>query len=339
MAQPIDEFGLIRRFFAPLAAGEAGALDLRDDAAILRPDPGCDLVLSADTIIAGVHFPEDMNAGDVARRALRVNLSDIASKGATPRGYMLALQISDAIDENWLQDFADGLAGDQEIYRLGLLGGDTTRTPGPLAISISIVGQVSENNMIQRAGARPGDDVYVTGTIGDAMLGLAVLQGRLVPPDVVTRDGLVTRFVLPQPRVAAGSRLVGLAHAAADVSDGLVADLGHICEASGLAADICLEDVPLSDAARSAVTVDQPLRLSLLAGGDDYEIVFTAPVPLRTDIASVARETGVAMTRIGEVVERDSRDRPVRVFDGSGRELDTGHGGYRHFERQVPQGT
>jgi len=338
MKQPFDEFGLIRRFFVPLAAGEEGALDLRDDAAILRPDPGCDLVLSADTIIAGVHFPEDMDAGDVARRALRVNLSDIASKGATPRGYMLALQISDSIDEDWLQAFADGLAGDQETYRLGLLGGDTTRTPGPLTINISMVGQVSEKKMIQRVGARIGDDVYVTGTIGDATLGLAVLQGRIEPPDVATRDDLVTRFVLPQPRVAAGPLLVGLAHAAADVSDGLVADLGHICEASGLAANICLEDVPLSDAARTAITADQPLRLSLLAGGDDYEIIFTAPIPLRADIASVAHETGVAMTRIGEVVERDLRDRPVRVFDGSGQELETGHGGYLHFERYAPQG-
>ena len=339
MAHPIDEFGLIRRFFAPLAAGEAGALDLRDDAAILRPDPGCELVLSADTIIAGVHFPEDMDAGDVARRALRVNLSDIAAKGAVPRGYMLALQISDAIDEDWLQAFADGLARDQETYGLGLLGGDTTHTPGPLAINISIIGQVSENKTIQRAGAQPGDDVYVTGTIGDAMLGLAVLQGRIALPDSATGDDLVARFAQPQPRVGAGPRLVGLAHAAADVSDGLVADLGHICEASGLAADIRLEDLPLSDAARAVVTDDQPLRLSLLAGGDDYEIVFTAPVPLRVDIASVARETAVSMTRIGEVVERDSRDRPVRVFDGTGRELDTGHGGYQHFGRQAPQGS
>ncbi len=337
MARITDEFGLIRRFFAPLAAGEDGALDLRDDAAVLRPNPGCELVLSADTIIAGVHFPDDADAGDIARRALRVNLSDIAAKGALPRGYLLSLQISDGIDEDWLSAFAQALAQDQETYGLRLLGGDTTRTPGPLAINISIIGQISENKAIRRTGARRGDDVYVTGTIGDAVLGLAILQSRISPPDVAFRDELVSRFASPQPRVTAGPGLVGLAHASADVSDGLVADLGHICEASDMGADIRLEDIPVSDAARSVVTDNQPLRLSLLSGGDDYEIVFTAPVEARADIASVALETGVAMTRIGQIVERGSRDRPVHVLDGAGRELDIGHGGYRHFEREVPQ--
>lgn len=333
MAHITDEFGLIRQYFAPLAAGEAGALDLRDDAAVLRPDPGCDLVLSTDTLVAGVHFPENTPPGDIARRALRVNLSDIAAKGATPRGYLMSLQLTDDIDGAWLRDFAEALAADQQTYALGLFGGDTTRTPGPFAINIGIFGQVSENSTIKRSGARPGDDVYVTGSIGDACLGLMLLQGRISLDPGDLRADLIGRFSHPQPRVQLGPKLVGLAHAAADVSDGLIADLGHICEASGTSAVMRISDVPLSDAARTAVTDNQPLRLSLLSGGDDYEIVFTAPVSARADIASVGTQTGVAITRIGEIGERGSRDRPVIVHDDDGGELDTGDGGYQHFRR------
>ncbi|MBO6782988.1 MAG: thiamine-phosphate kinase [Alphaproteobacteria bacterium] len=337
MAAPIDEFELIARHFAPLAGNTPGALGLRDDAGLIRVPDGMDLVVSADTVVAGIHFPDDMAAGDIARRALRVNLSDIAAKGAAPVAYTLALQLPSGIDDAWLAAFAGALAVDQQAYGPGLLGGDTTGTSGPLAINISIFGYVTENKMIKRSGAVAGDDVYVTGSVGDAALGLAVIQGRMSLPDAGDRDALAGRFLRPEPRVFTGARLVGLASAAADVSDGLLADLGHVCTASGVGAEIRLDDVPLSDSARAAVTDDQPLRLSLLAGGDDYEIVLTAPQSARSAIADAARDTGVAITRIGRTVARDTQDRPVVVLDEAGNRLDAGDGGFRHFRAEVPR--
>ncbi len=338
MAAAIDEFDLIARYFAPLSESLPGALGLTDDVGILHVPEGRELVVSADTIVAGVHFPEDMGAADIARRALRVNLSDIAAKGATPWAYTMALQLTDAVDTAWLQDFTNALADDQKAFGPALLGGDTTRTPGPLAISINIFGQTIENKSIKRSGASVGDDVYVTGTVGDSMLGLAALQGRMSFENGAVRDELVARFTHPQPRVSVGPALVPFASAAADVSDGLTADLGHICSASKVAARIELPEVPLSPAAMASVTDNQPLRLSLLSGGDDYEIVFTAPESVRAAIADVSVETGVAITRIGRTVARESQKRPVVVCDDAGRELDTGDGGFRHFRQEDPRG-
>lgn len=331
MARPLDEFDLIGRYFAPLSAGEPGALGLRDDAAMLRPDPGTDFILSADAIVAGVHFPETTPPGEIARRALRVNLSDIAAKGARPRGYTLALQLPETVDDAWLAPFADGLAADQDLFGISLLGGDTTRTPGPLTITVNIVGQVTENKMIKRSGSAVGDDVFVTGYIGDAMLGLACVSGRLAARDPSDTAALEARFFRPDPRVNVGSALVGVASASADVSDGLVADLGHICTASGIAAVIAQDDVPLSDAARRLVTDDQPLGVRLLTGGDDYEIVFTAPESVRETVASIAAETGVPIARIGHMIARPSDGPLVTVRDAAGGIVEVGHGGYRHF--------
>ena len=337
MAGPIDEFDLIARYFAPLAKDVPGAMGLKDDAGLIRVAHGMELVVSSDTVISGVHFPEDTAPGDIARRALRVNLSDIAAKGARPLAYTMALQLPRETGETWLDAFARALADDQKTYAVGLLGGDTTGTPGPLSVNINIFGQVTENKSIKRLDAQVDDDVYVTGSVGDAMLGLAALQGRFAAADSSSRDYLAARFLRPDPRVSVGPRLIGLANAAADVSDGLIADLGHICRASDAAADIWLCDVPLSGAARAAVTDDQPLHLSLLAGGDDYEIVFTAPDSVRSAIEDVARDTGVAITRIGRMVARDGRDRPVVVFGDAGQELDVGDGGFRHFQEEVPR--
>jgi thiamine-monophosphate kinase len=336
MATAIDEFDLIARHFAPLARDMPGALGLRDDAAVLRPDAGFELVISADAVVAGVHFPETAGPHEIARRALRVNLSDIAAKGAVPLGYTLTLQLPADVDDAWLSGFADGLEADQREYALGLLGGDTTKTPGPLTLSINIFGQSIENNVIIRSGARAGDDIYVTGTIGDACLGLACLQATQTVQNAKDAGFLIDRFRLPQPRTDVGPQLVGFASAAADVSDGLVADLGHICRASGLSAEIVLEDVPLSEAARRLVTDNQPLHLSLLGGGDDYEIVFTAPPTARDHRSTVARATGVPITRIGRMVVRNTAVSPVVVLDAQGDTLEAGDGGYRHFKDAEP---
>ena len=336
MAHGIDEFDLIRRYFAPLSVGEPGALGLQDDAAWLRPDPGAELVVSADAIVAGIHFPISTGPADVARRALRVNLSDIAAKGARARCYTLALQLPDTIDEDWVAAFASGLAEDQETYGVSLLGGDTTRTPGHLTLSINIFGQVTENKLIKRSSAFVDDDVYVSGTIGDATLGLALIMGAVEVEGADDRAFLQGRFLRPEPRVSVGPALVGTASAAADISDGLVADLGHICTASNVSAEINFPSVPLSDAARRLVTDNQPLRTNLLSGGDDYEIVFTAPVTLRETMVSMALTTGVSITRIGRTIPVTAGKPEVTVRDETGNKVEVGIGGYRHFGEGDP---
>ncbi|MBT4906295.1 MAG: thiamine-phosphate kinase [Rhodospirillaceae bacterium] len=335
MARGIDEFDLIRRYFEPLSNGEPGALGLRDDAAWLRPDPGTEIIVSADAIVAGVHFPTSTMPGDVARRALRVNLSDIAAKGAQARCYTLTLQLPDTVDEEWLAAFAAGLAGDHETYGVSLLGGDTTRTSGPLSLSINIFGQIAENSMIKRSSAGAEDDVYVSGTIGDACLGLGSIVGGLAVDDAADRAFLEGRFWRPDPRVSLGPALVGVATASADVSDGLVADLGHICAASDVAAEIHQHLVPISDAARRLVTDNQPLRTNLMTGGDDYEIVFTAPVSARETIVSIASQIGVSITRIGCTIPVTSGATAVTVHDEAGDIVEVGVGGYRHFGEHV----
>ncbi|MDA0786432.1 MAG: thiamine-phosphate kinase [Proteobacteria bacterium] len=338
MARGIDEFDLIRRYFAPLTNGEPGALGLRDDAAWIRPDSGMELVVSADAIVSGVHFPTSTKPADVARRALRVNLSDIAAKGARPCCYTLALQLPDTVDEDWAAAFVSGLAGDQETYGVFLLGGDTTRTPGPLSLSINIFGQAIENKMIKRSSAGVDDDVYVSGTIGDAALGLASIMGDLAVDDAEDRAFLEGRFLQPEPRVSLGPALVGTAAASADVSDGLVADLGHICAASGVSAEIQQHRVPFSGAARRVVTDSQPLWTKLLTGGDDYEIVFTAPASARDRVISIASATGVSIMRIGRTIPVTDGIPAVSVRDETDNIVEAGFGGYRHFAGDVTRG-
>ncbi|MDE0780255.1 MAG: thiamine-phosphate kinase [Alphaproteobacteria bacterium] len=335
MAQPVDEFDLIARFFEPLARDMPGAFGLRDDAAVLRPDAGYELVVSADAIVAGIHFLDTSRPDEIARRGLRVNLSDIAGKGAVPLAYTLTLQLPSETDEEWLSSFSGGLAQDQREFGIGLLGGDTTLTPGPLSLSINIFGQAFENKLIKRSSSRENDDVYVTGTIGDAFLGLAIEKGEIDLSSSHDRAELVDRYRIPQPRVFVGPKLVGHANASADVSDGLVADLGHICEASGLRADLSLSSIPLSSAARSTVTDNQPLHLSLLAGGDDYEIVFTAPKTAHDALVAISRESGVLITRIGRMVEHKIGAPRVIVRDIAGDQLALINGGYKHFGRSV----
>ena len=334
MARKIDEFDLIARYFAPLTLDMPGAHGLLDDVATLWVPEGHELVISADTLVAGIHCPETTAPVDIARRALRVNLSDIAAKGATPLAYTMTLALPENVEESWVQAYASGLASDQATYGIGLLGGDTTRTRGPLTISINIFGQVYDNKWIKRSDAQVDDDVYVSGSIGDSFLGLALEQGHFTAESQADHDFLVDRFLRPQPRVQLGQGLVGHASGAADVSDGLVADLGHVCKASGLAAELDLSAVPISDAALRAVTDNQQLRLKLLCSGDDYEIVFTAPKSERDALLAISREVGVPMARIGRTVTYTSGAKRVVVRDEAGKELELGDGGYRHFETE-----
>lgn len=326
-----DEFGLIARFFRPLAAGTPGALGLTDDAAIVGVGADEEMVITTDALVAGVHFLADDPADLVARKALRTNLSDLAAMGAAPLGYTLAAILPSPVDADWLAAFAAGLAADQAEFGIGLLGGDTTTTPGPLTLSITALGRIRRGRYLSRGGARPGDDVWVSGSIGDAWLGLQLLQGRMIAVDTEAQAALVGRYRLPVPRLALGQRLVGVATGALDVSDGLLADLGHLCEVSGVDATVSLDRVPLSATARRQVRKDQRLTLSLLAGGDDYELVFTAPPEAAPTVAAIAGELGLAATRIGQTAGVADGKPRVRVIDAAGQPVEAGNGGWQHF--------
>lgn len=334
----LDEFGLIRRHFAPLAAGQAGAFGLTDDGALIEIGDGERLVVTADTMVAGVHFPVDDPPDQIARKLLRVNLSDLAAMGAEPRNYTLSVVLPPEIDDTWLAAFAAGLATDQKLYGIGLIGGDTVSTTGPLTFSLTAFGTLAGKATLRRNAAVVDDDIYVSGTIGDASLGLAIIQARFDAASDDDRDFLITRFRLPEPRLSLGQSLIGVARAAADVSDGLVADLGHICRASSCSAAIRLNLVPLSGPAERAVTDRQSLHHSLLTGGDDYELVFTAPVAMRGALERISSKCGVSLARIGQCVGAQNETPLVAVLDGAGNRIDLGHGGYRHFKKGQEKG-
>jgi thiamine-monophosphate kinase len=321
---------IIARYFQPLAR-HPGAFGLSDDAAILAPPPGYDVVLKADAIIGSVHFFPDDPADAVARKALRVNLSDLAAKGAEPAGFLLSLALPADIDENWLGAFARGLQADAEAYGCPLMGGDTDRTPGPAVISIAAFGLVPHGTMVQRKGARAGDAVVVTGTIGDAALGLRLkreadlaARWRLEP---ALRQHLASRYLVPQPRNAVAVPLRAHASAAMDVSDGLVGDLAKLCRASGVAAEIAVARVPLSDAAAAAVAADPELIDSVLTGGDDYEVLCTMAPDKVAAFRAAAAASGLAVTEIGRVTEGEG----ARFLAADGRPLTFARTSYSHF--------
>jgi thiamine-monophosphate kinase len=322
---------LIARYFRPLAT-DPGALGLLDDAATITPPPGSDVVLKTDAVVGGVHFFPDDPPDLIAKKALRVNLSDLAAKGASPAGFLLSLALPQALGGDWLEAFARGLGEDAGAYHCPLMGGDTDRTPGPLCISIAAFGIVPSGTMVRRRGARPGDLVVVTGTIGDAALGLHVrgdpgmaTRWRL---DERQRDHLVGRYLLPQPRNALAEALRLHATAAMDVSDGLAGDLGKLCAVSGVAADIEVARVPLSDAARKAVAGDRALIEIALTGGDDYEVVATVPAEARDALMAAAQAAGVALTEIGVV----RSDRPGAHFlDHGGKPMEFKKASFSHF--------
>jgi thiamine-monophosphate kinase len=311
------EFSLIARHFRPLAG--PGALDLLDDAAVVAPPPGQDLVVAADAMVAGVHFLPDDPPALVGRKLLRVNLSDMAAMGATPLGYLMTVSAPKGTPDAWFAAFAGGLGEDQDRFGVRLLGGDTTSTPGPVTLSLTILGTVAEGRAIRRTGAQAGHSIWVTGAIGDAALGLAALQGRLADP---TRH-LAARYRLPEPRL--GLRLSGIAAACIDVSDGLVQDLGHLCRAGGVRAEVDAGAVPLSKAARAA----GPDWLgTCLTGGDDYELLLAVPSEQEPALREAGENAGVQVARIGRFV---AGEREVVVRDGNGVPLRFDLGGWSHF--------
>ncbi|MBV9460935.1 MAG: thiamine-phosphate kinase [Bradyrhizobium sp.] len=323
------EDSLIARYFKPLAT-DAGAFALDDDAAVLKAH-GEDIVVTTDAIVEGVHFLPDDPPDTIARKALRVNLSDVAAKGARPAGFVLTLALR-SVDEAWLAAFADGLGEDAKSFGCPLLGGDTVSTPGPLTISITVFGRLPEGKIVHRSGAQPGDRVMVTGTIGDAALGLDILAGGPVATalvgDPTAKELLVSRYRVPQPRNDLADAVRAHASASMDVSDGLAGDLTKLCAASGVSADIDTPLVPMSVAAagllgRGVVGLDR-----LIAGGDDYEIMCTVPPAQLADFMQAAGAAGVAVTEIGAIVAGSGAP---RFLDANGGEIVLTRRSYSHF--------
>ncbi|MEA2794786.1 MAG: thiamine-monophosphate kinase [Bradyrhizobium sp.] len=326
---PSGEDSLISRYFKPLAT-DSGAFNLVDDAAILKA-LGDDIVVTTDAIVEGVHFLSDDPPDTVARKALRVNLSDLAAKGATPAGFLLTLALNTA-DEAWLTPFARGLGEDAAEFGCPLLGGDTVSTPGPPIISITAFGRVPPGKMVHRSGAKPGDRVVVTGTIGDAALGLDLLRGGAVATaladDAAAKAMLVGRYRVPQPRTALASALREHANAAMDVSDGLAGDLAKLCAASGVSAAIDAPSIPLSAAAAALLARGTVGIEAIVSGGDDYEILCTIPENRFEAFARAAEVAKVTVTSIGTVIADTSAP---KFLDAQGREIALPRLSYSHF--------
>lgn len=364
MTRVIDgEEGIVQGFLAPLAAGYAGAFGLADDCAAITPTPGHDLVVKTDPVAAGVHFLADDAPEDIAWKALAVNVSDLAAKAALPSVYLMALSFPAAPARDWMARFAAGLAAAQRAFGMHLVGGDTDRRPGPLTVSITVVGEVPAGRMVRRAGARPGDALYVTGTLGDAALGLrirrdAALAARLGLDDAEARH-VVGRYLRPAPRLAMRAALAAHAAAAMDLSDGLAKDLDRMCRASAAAAhaagadgpggdpgaggigsssfgaDVALGRLPLSQAFAKALAGDPTLIEAAVAGGDDYELLIAVrPAATAAFEAAVAQARGQAgsgpmpaATRIGSVTASGG----VRLVGADGRLLTPSSAGWEHF--------
>jgi thiamine-monophosphate kinase len=328
--EPVSgEDSLIARYFMPLAT-DPGAFGLGDDAAILKGQ-GDDVVVTTDAIIEGVHFLSDDPADTIARKALRVNLSDLAAKGATPAGFVLTLALRSA-DDAWLTAFARGLGEDARQFGCPLLGGDTVSTPGPLMISVTAFGRLPPGKMVHRSGARPGDRVAVTGTIGDAALGLELLRGGAIASaladDAAAREMLVSRYRVPQPRNVVAQAVRDHASAAMDVSDGLAGDLAKLCAASGVSAVIDAPSIPLSAPAASLLARGSVSIEQIVSGGDDYEILCAIPEDRFEAFVRAAGIAGVAVTSIGTMIAAAS---VPRFLDDRGREIALKRLSYSHF--------
>jgi len=321
-----DEFVRISRYLAPLTEGFAGAFQLTDDAAVIGPMAGRDIVTTTDTMVAGVHFIGDERPDLIAAKLLRVNLSDLAAMGAVPLAYLLNIALPDSIDDDWIKAFAAGLAADQSAFGITLAGGDSVATPGPPTLTITAFGTVETGQAIRRLGAQPEDVIYVSGTIGDAAVGLRSLHEEVAGLTSEMRDELIGRYRLPRPRVGLGQRLARLASAAIDISDGLAADLSHLLAASGVGAEVDAGAVPLSDAVRAVLDREPDLLTTVLTGGDDYELLFTVAPGYAARIVKIAADLSLPLTPIGRIVA----DRTLTITAPDGTEMHLARKGWVH---------
>jgi len=328
-----SEEEIIAEFWAPLAAGSAGAFGLKDDCAAIAAPPGCDLVVTTDGLIEGAHFFPGESADAIAWKALAVNVSDLVAKGASPLAYVMALALPEP-DRAWLAAFAVGLGKAQAAFGCSLIGGDTDRTPGPLSVSITAFGTVPAGRMLRRSTAKPGDAVYVSGTIGDAALGLALRRDPAVAQrcglDPAAQAHIEARFSRPKPPIDLRGALLGYASAAMDVSDGLVKDFGRLCQASQTGGWIDATAVPLSGAARAVVAAGGATLADLLTGGEDYEVLAAVGPQECPGFEGAAAASGTSVTRIG-LIEKAAQG--IRVIDGSGNAMAFKRTGWDHFAR------
>jgi thiamine-monophosphate kinase len=323
--EPLTEFELISRYFSAIGPIKSSSvkLGIGDDCAILSLPVGQQLAMSIDTLVAGRHFPDGAQPYDIARRALAVSVSDLAAMGASPVAFTLALTLPD-VDQPWLQQFSAGLRDAADYYQLPLIGGDTTQ--GMLAITVQVHGSLPQNIALKRSGAKPGDAIFVSGNLGDAAVALTLMQQSF---DVTSAQQafLHSRFYQPQAQLALGQQLLGKASAAIDISDGLLADLGHICKASAVAATLYSQQIPLSDVVKDVVDSQRALYYAL-TGGDDYELCFTAPVVQRAEIIACGQSLAVPITEVGVIAAGDG----VQCIDQAGAIVDFPHSGYQHFQ-------
>jgi thiamine-monophosphate kinase len=319
----MGEFDLIKRYFKrDIAPGATVDLGIGDDCAVLNASPGTQLLISCDMLVEGRHFLSTVSPARLGHKALAVNLSDLAACGATPRVFTLALALP-TVDESFLEGFSQGLFALADAHGITLIGGDTTA--GPLNICITVIGEVPAGSALLRSGARAGDDLYVSGRLGDARLALEVFRGKLsLPGEQFEQVRLAMEC--PQPRVALGQALRGIASSAIDLSDGLIGDLGHLLQASKVGASLALEALPHSQA-----MAGQPLAIQrecMLAGGDDYELLFSAPTAARAAVRNAAIASATLVTRIGSIDQAFG----LRLLDGQGQDLPLSFAGFDHFK-------
>jgi thiamine-monophosphate kinase len=319
----MDEFAIIAEILAPLATCP-GAFGLKDDAAVIAPHPGFDLVVTTDQISEGTDFFKHDPADSIAKKALLVNLSDLAAKGARPEYYLLTLSLPQGMTREWLERFAAGLLEVQDNYALSLLGGDTSATEGPLSITVTAFGFVTAGKMVRRSGAKMGDGVYVTGAIGDSGGGLAIFKREKHTLDEAQRDYLISRYRVPHPPVGFGTALPGRASASVDISDGLIADLGHIAAASGVGITLDAQTIPRSPALRAFWGDGIDAIVRAVTSGDDYQIAFTADPAREAEIMTAAKD--VTVTRIGRVTAGQGVE-----LHHDGQTILVPKAGYRHF--------
>jgi len=326
------EFDLITRYFGPLTVDAPEALGLLDDTALVAPPAGMEMAVTTDTLVAGVHFFDSDPPETVAAKLLAVNLSDLAAMGAKPHAYTFAAVWPRELNVGWIKKFADGLKAAQENGRIHLIGGDTVATPGPLSLSITAFGFVDTGRALRRNGASDGDTIFVSGTIGDAAIALRLLKAD-ISADIgeADREFLVQRYRQPTPRNELGHQLVGWATSAIDVSDGLLADLGHISSASNVDIELNAEAIPLSPAVAKLLTSDPSFLDTVLTGGDDYELAFTVPPQARSEISRIAAKTGVEISEIGVVRRSETDTSRVSVLNDQGEEVTPRSQGYQHF--------
>lgn len=318
-----DEFDIIAKHFSPLSGPEG--LRLLDDAALLKPRAGYDLVITKDMLVENVHFRAEDSPEHIAIKALGVNLSDLAAKGATACTYFLGLALPSGVSDGWLASFACGLRACQEKYGVSLAGGDTVKSEAGLIVSITAVGEVPEGQMLHRTGAKPRDLVCVTGTLGDSALGLKVLQ-----QSIEGYESLCRRYLCPEPRLTVGGRLLSIANASADISDGLLADLGHICTVSGTGAALNFDELPLSSEGKRFLQNYPDCQQLVYSGGDDYELVFTIDADCMSGVKEISQGTGIDITVIGHITAEPG----VRLVDHDGKILHVKEQGYQHFRNE-----